>query len=178
MQNRIEISKDEMLARVATFKNLKSSTLGVLDAALPQFSREFFSVIGRGIAEDPNMSVAIKDATDFHLAIVKADPGKGSGLHSHTTVEVFMPLSGRWSVQWGNDTQNELVLDQWDVISVPPGVMRGFRNEGHESAYLLAIQGGTHPDPIEWSEEIKKAAAERGVYRDNAGRIAGTEPKT
>jgi mannose-6-phosphate isomerase-like protein (cupin superfamily) len=171
MSSFIEISPEEMLKRVAVFKRLQPSSLAVIDAVLPQFNRQFFSVIGRGIAEDPTMSVPIKDAEHFHLAIVKAAPGKGTGLHSHTTVEVFMPLSGRWSVQWGLQGGNELFLDQWDVISVPAQVMRGFRNESPEDAYLLAIQGGTHPDPIDWSDDVKKAAAEQGVATDAGGNL-------
>jgi quercetin dioxygenase-like cupin family protein len=169
MGDALEISREEMLKRVAVFKALRPSSRAVLDAVLPDYARELFNVIGRGITEDPAMSVAIEDARDFHMVIVKAAPGKGSGKHSHTTVEVFMPLSGRWSVQWGSQDPQELVLEQWDVISVPPQVMRGFRNESAEDAYLLAIQGGTHPDPIEWSEEIKAAAAEQGVATDGAG---------
>ena len=38
-----------------------------------------------------------------------------------------MPLTGSWSVQWGDQGENELVLGQWDVISIPINVMRGFR---------------------------------------------------
>ncbi|HVZ46603.1 MAG TPA: cupin domain-containing protein [Ramlibacter sp.] len=170
MTQYIEMTPQEMTQRVARFKDLRASKLAVIDAVIPEFEREFFSVIGRGITEDPEMPVAIPDAQDFHVAIVKAAPGKGSGLHSHTTTEVFLPLSGRWSIQWGGKG-HELMLETWDVISVPPNVMRGFRNESSEDAYLVAIQGGTKPDPIEWSQQIREAAMKLGVTTDGKGRI-------
>jgi len=34
-----------------------------------------------------------------------------------------------------------IVLGQWDVISIPINVMRGFRNESDEEAYMLALVG-------------------------------------
>ena len=30
---------------------------------------------------------------------------------------------------WGDEGENELTLTQWDVVSVPTGIMRGFRND-------------------------------------------------
>ena len=56
---------------------------------------------------------------------------------------MFIPLSGRWSVYWGDEGENEVILDTFDCISVPVGVLRGFRNVGERHAYLMAILGGT-----------------------------------
>ena len=113
------VTKDEMRKRIAVFRELKSSSMPLIDAVLPQYNREIFNVIGRGVTEDPRMSVAISDARDFHVAMIKAGPGKGSGLHTHETLEVFMPMSGTWSVQWGDQGENELTLNTFDVISIP-----------------------------------------------------------
>lgn len=82
-----------------------------------------------------------------------------------------MPLTGRWSVQWGDAGENELVLDQHDVISVPVGVMRGFRNESDHEALLLAIVGGTDPGKVDWAEGVRAAVRERGFDVDAGGRI-------
>ncbi len=71
-----------------------------------------------------------------------AEPGKGAALHDHPTVEVFVPISGRWVVYWGEDGENEILLDTGDAFSVPPGVMRGFRNAGDGYAHFMAIMGG------------------------------------
>ena len=77
-------------------------------------------------------------------------------MHSHTTVEVFTPLSGRWAIIWGDQGENELVLEAWDTISVPPGVMRGFRNVGTEDAHLMAILGGTDAGRVSWQPEVSR----------------------
>jgi len=82
------------------------------------------------------------------------DPGKGAALHSHLTVEVFTPLSGQWVIIWGDHGENEIVLEAWDTISVPPGVMRGFRNVGREPTCLMAILGGTDPGRVTWRQPV------------------------
>ena len=104
------VSKEEMLERVAVFKQLTPSARPLVDAVLPQFHREIFNVIGRGVTEDATMKVPISAVDGFHLSIIKAGPKKGTGLHNHTTVEVFMPLTGTWAVQWGDNGENELTL--------------------------------------------------------------------
>jgi mannose-6-phosphate isomerase-like protein (cupin superfamily) len=168
---RREITKDQMLQRVAKFADLTPSSIPLVDAVLPQFHRQIFNVIGRGVTEDPNMKVPITAVEGFHLSIIKAAPGKGTGLHDHTTVEVFMALSGRWAVQWGDHGENELVLDTWDVISVPTNVMRNFRNVGEQEAHLLAIVGGNNPGSVEWVPEIRQAVREKGFDLDAQGKI-------
>ena len=40
-------------------------------------------------------------AEEFHLAMVRAEPGRGAALHSHLTQEVFMPLSERTRPRFG-----------------------------------------------------------------------------
>src|ERR1700682_2698674 len=135
MASRI-VTKEEMLERVAVFRELTPSSRPLVDAGLPQFHRQIFNIIGGGVTEDATMKVPITAVDGFHLSIIKAGPGKGTGLHDHKTVEVFMPLTGTWSVQWGDEGENELTLGQWDVISVPTGIMRGFRNESGEEGCM------------------------------------------
>ena len=107
------ITKEQMLTRVAKFKDLTPSSRPLVDAVLPQFHREIFNIIGSGVTEDATMKVPITAVDGFHMSIIKAGPKKGTGLHDHKTVEVFMPLTGSWSVQWGDQGENELVLGQW-----------------------------------------------------------------
>lgn len=70
--------------------------------------------------------------------------GQGPDLHAHArTLETFMCLSGQFDVIWGDDGQFKTVLDEHDMISVPPNVMRAFRNTGKtpEAVLLVLIQG-------------------------------------
>ena len=165
------VTKEEMLRRVAVFKALTPSARPLVDAVLPQFQREIFSIIGGGVTEDPSVKVPIRAVEGFHLSIIKAGPKKGTGLHTHATVEVFMPLTGTWSVQWGDEGENELTLRQWDVISVPTGIMRGFRNDGDEEAYMLAIVGGDDPGRVAWSGDVMRAVRDKGFDLDAEGKI-------
>jgi uncharacterized RmlC-like cupin family protein len=172
------VTKEEMLRRVATFRGLKSSRMPLIDAVLPQYNREIFNIIGRGVTEDASMEVAINDARDFHMAVIKAAPGKGTGLHTHETLEVFMPLTGTWSVQWGDKGENELTINQWDVISIPTKIMRGFRNDSPHEAFLLSILGGTDPGRVTWTDSVIDAARAKGYDLDAEGNIKGTSHKS
>jgi mannose-6-phosphate isomerase-like protein (cupin superfamily) len=170
MANRI-VSREEMLSRTAIFSELQGSSRPLVDAVLPQYHREIFQIIGSGVTEDPEMKVPITAVEGFHLSIIKAGPGKGTGLHNHKTVEVFMPLTGQWAVIWGDNAANELVIGQYDVVSVPVGVMRGFRNDGEGEALLLAIVGGTDPGKVDWAQDVREQVRARGFDLDAGGKI-------
>jgi mannose-6-phosphate isomerase-like protein (cupin superfamily) len=167
----LQISKQEMLKRVARFKELVPSEYAFVDSKIPGHERLIYNVIGNGVTEDASLRPAIPDARDFNLTYVKADPGKGAALHSHLTVEVFTPLSGQWAIIWGDHGENEIVLEAWDTISVPPGVMRGFRNVGREPACLMAILGGTDPGRVTWPPEILEKAKKTGLRFDENGNV-------
>jgi uncharacterized RmlC-like cupin family protein len=82
---------------------------------------------------------------------------------------VFIAMSGRWAVYWGDDGEQEIELDPWDVVSVPVGVMRGFRNIGDSHAFLMAIIGGTDSGKVGWAKSVLDRAAETGLALDEAG---------
>ena len=86
------------------------------------------------------------EAQDFHLAMIRAEPGKGAALHSHLTQEVFVPLSGRWSIFWGPEGDKEVFIEPYDVVSVPIHVMRGFDLQPKRRAtqHHLALANAQH----------------------------------
>lgn len=167
----VQMSRDEMEKRVARFKELRPSTKAFIDSLIPGHERQIFNIIGRGVTEDPSLQPAITDARDFNLTLVHAEPGKGAALHAHPTVEVFMSLSGRWGIYWGDTGENEIVLEQWDTISVPPGVMRGFRNAGTQAGYLIAVLGGTDAGHVAWAPQVLERAKETGLKLDAQGNL-------
>ena len=148
----VQVSMDEMLERVARFKGLRPSRQAFVDTRIPEHIRDIYNVIGQGVTEDADLKPAITAVEGFNVTYVGAESGKGAALHSHTTVEVFIPLSGQWSVFWGDEGENEVILDTFDCVSVPVGVMRGFRNVGEGHAYLMAILGGTDAGPCRVGE--------------------------
>lgn len=173
--DRKPVTREEMLKRTAFFDKLQPSSRPLVDAVLPQFQRQIFNIIGGGVTEDPTMHIPIRDAEGFHMSIVKAEPQKGTGLHDHTTTEVFMPLQGSWAIIWGSEGENELVLNAWDVVSVPPGVNRGFRNVGTETGHLLVVLEGTDPGRVAWVDSVMSAVREKGFDLDERGKIVGGE---
>ena len=156
-------------ARVARFKELKSSSEAFVDTRIPEYNREIYNVIGRGVTEDAALKPAIDDNRDFNLTIMKSDPGKGSSLHDHPKIECFVPLTGRWAIGLGDDGEHEIILDPFDIFSVPPGVMRSVTNRGAEPGYIIAILGGTDPGQVRWSKHINEKAKALGLVVNDAG---------
>lgn len=161
----------EMSGRVARFDELRPSKQAFVDTRIPEHVRDIYNVIGRGVTEDPELRPAIAAAEGFNVTYVGAEPGKGAALHAHPTVEVFIPMSGRWAVFWGDEGENEVELDAFDCISVPVGVMRGFRNIGDGHAFLMAILGGTDAGRVDWAESVLKRASETGLSLDAEGNV-------
>lgn len=159
----VSISVEDMQKRIARFRDLTPIPRGFLDTAIPGHARDVFNVIGQGVTEDQTVAPAIADARDFNVTYVRAEPGNGAALHDHETVEVFIPLTGRFAIVWGDHGEQEVELGPFDVISVPPGVMRGFRNVDHEAAYMLAIQGGTDPGRVTYADQVLARAKELGI---------------
>ena len=82
-----------------------------------------------------------------------------------------MPLSGRWSIFWGPEGDKEVILEPYDVVSVPIHVMRGFRNAGDETAMMLAVVGGHDPGRVGWPESTMAMAREAGLVLDDDGNL-------
>ena len=134
---------------VARFNQLEGSNRPMLDAVIPGQERAIYQIIGKGVSEDPNQNIPITDNNGFNVAIVRCEPGKGTLHHDHKTNEVFMSLKGKWKIFWGEDEEsNFVILEPFDVASVPPNLMRGFRNVGDEEGLLLGTIGGTDPGGV------------------------------
>lgn len=171
----IDLTYDEMMKHVARFKEQKSTAKSFIDTRIPGHERNIFSIIGAGVLEDPDLNPSIP-AQDFHLSIIKAEPGKGASLHSHLTQEVFMPLTGRWAVYWGPKGDKEVILEPYDVISLPIHVMRGFRNAGAQTALMLAVVGEHDPGKVGWPEEMKQKARSAGFELTDEGTFREIAP--
>jgi mannose-6-phosphate isomerase-like protein (cupin superfamily) len=150
-------SKEEMLKRIARFNELMPMDYRQVPGgdAVPR-SMQGFSVIGHVTKAAP----AIPGDHGFTVAFNKVQAGKGAPLHSHTVVEVFVPLSGRWKFFWGEDGQGEAELGPWDTISFPAGLMEGFRNIGDQEGTLLVILDGPDVGEITFSKSEEQPAAQ------------------
>jgi hypothetical protein len=155
-------TRDEMMKRVARFKQLKGSDGGLPDSPLPDCRRKLYAVIGlqppaandsaitSPVGADASAMPAISIAEGFNLGYCKAKPGKGPLMHNHDTNETFIAMSGKWRCEWNEGDAMEYVdLDPYDVISFPTGVARRFMNitygEPDREHLLMFIIGGNQP---------------------------------
>lgn len=146
---------EQMEANVARFGDLVP-TDDYRDAAIPGCERTTYRVLG-------NRPGAPLQAEDFHLNIVRCEPGKSAPLHSHLTQEVFIALTGRWEVFWGPEGARFVVLGPLDTVSIPPGLSRGFRNVSTQPALLMGMASGRDPGNIDWPPQVRAAALAVGV---------------
>ena len=100
-------------------------------------------------------------------------------MHSHKTEEVFFQLNGKMLIIWGPEGEHQLILNQWDCISVPVGVMRGFRNPNDHDLVVYSVVGGRDEEVgrIEWHPDVVKAGEATGLAYDEKGFIKETAAK-
>jgi hypothetical protein len=156
------LPREEMMKRVARFKDLKGSDGGLPDSKLPECRRKLYAVIGfqppmsqvssvtSPVGADASAMPAISIAEGFNLGYCKARPGKGPLMHNHDTNETFIPMTGKWRCEWNEgDAMQSVDLDPYDVISFPTGVARRFMNVTHDEPnrehLLMFIIGGDQP---------------------------------
>lgn len=157
------ISKEEMeRTRVARRRDLKAFPDSFVDTVIPEFKRNLYSIIGDGVFEDGDMSPAIAEKHCFTVSMIEIEPGQGAGLHAHDTEEVFIPMDGKFAIYWGDEGENEIELDPMDTVSVPIGVMRGFRNPGESKVHVIAIVGGHDGGRLTWHQDVIDRAAQHG----------------
>ncbi len=170
----------EVMARdnAAQLRDLKGSEIAFLDQKIPGYRREIINMIGMGVVEnvdDPNLAPKIKaPAAGFAVTYVRNTPrGQGAALHRHPTEEVFVALKGPWEVFWlEGETERRLRLGEGDIVNVPIGIYRGFRNLGDDpDATLIAIVGGPDPGKVDWHPSVIAAARATGLSVDDDGRL-------
>jgi quercetin dioxygenase-like cupin family protein len=140
-----------MQDRISRFKDLKP--LPIQNPSIPEkardvvYARKLLSVIGLEDNNSPiNAGAPITGAAGMTMTLAVCPPGQGPGLHNHVkTYETFTVLKGRFEVTWDDDGSGRAELEQFDTISLPPGICRAFRNIGGEEGILqVIITGGVH----------------------------------
>ncbi|WP_417588004.1 cupin domain-containing protein [Pararhodobacter oceanensis] len=113
----------------------------------PKYKRAQMRYIGTGatgIVDDEN----VVPAENFTFSTMVLPAGCEGPLHIHRDAEeVFFILKGhkiRLFIEHEGETV-ETLLTERDLISVPPGVYRGLRNEGIEEALMCVMIGNPKP---------------------------------
>ena len=155
----------DLNTRLAKFKDLVPSKVPFVEGKIEGHrDRLNYSVIGPGVSEDAKQNVKIAEAHGFNIGGVNAAPMNGSGLHSHTTAEVFLVYQGRWRFYWGVDGKDgEVFLNRGDVASFPTNMFRGFQNVGTDRGLLFVVLGENDPGVITWTPKTLSAAKNTGM---------------
>ena len=163
---------------IARLDAMKGSELAFLDQRVPGYQREIINIIGMGVVEnmgDPDLKPKIAaPAHGFAVTYVRNTPkGHGAALHRHPTEEVFIAAKGPWEVFWlEGETERTLTLQPGDIVNVPIGIYRGFRNTGDDpEATLIAVVGGPDPGKVDWHPSVIDAARATGLSVDDEGRL-------
>ncbi len=166
---------------IVRFDELKHQGIPLMfiDSILPGHQRMNYSVIGDTASENPEYAPAITTPHKFQVGMGFAAPGNGPAYHTHDYVEMFLILKGKWRFYWGNDpdpdkVEGEAILRKWDLITLPPGLYRGFEVAGKKVGWFFAVLD-PHPvflskDPI-WSPRVEEMAREHGFHADASGKM-------
>lgn len=147
----VSVSTAQMLKNVARFRELKpQSSYYKHDQGIPHEAYEtvtaktLYTLMAPSNTAGP-MSATPAVLTQDNLSVIIAEcpPGDKPMLHAHFfTVEHFFCLNGQFKVRWGDAGENELMLEPFDMIRVPPGVCRDFTNVTEQTAHLLVFITG------------------------------------
>jgi len=162
--------------RLVRYSDLRPCRTAFIDTRTPgSDQKENFTVIGPGVAENPDQHVHIEIPHGFNIGGARQPPGCLNSQHSHLTNEVFVVHSGRWAFRSGVDARDgEVILETGDVISLPTDVFRGFENVGDAPGYLFAILGGDDPGRVLWAPQVFDLACEHGLILMENGSLVDT----
>lgn len=166
----------QMLERVVRYDDLVPCTTAFIDAKTPgSHLKENFTIIGGGVAENPDQYVHITERHGFNVGGARQPPYIKNSLHSHDTAEVFVVFKGTWRFYWGADgTDGEAVLTYGDTITLPTRLFRGFENVGPDKGFIFSVLGGDVPGRVTWVPEVLEAANGYGLVLLEDGRLIDT----
>ncbi len=168
-------SQEEIEQRLVRYAELKPCTTAFIDTRTPGNQKENFTIIGPGVAENPEQHVHIDILHGFNIGGVRQAPHCVNSQHSHETAEVFIVQDSHWAFRAGVDaTDGEVILGPGDVISIPTQVFRGFENVGAASGYMCSILGGDDPGRVTWAPSVFAMAEEHGLVLLENGQLIDT----
>lgn len=160
--------------RVARWGKVEPYGETFIESRLPGYEKRLYKLINRGVLENKGVEPAIEGSHRFGVTLIEVPVGQGANLHSHKTEEVFFPLNGNMELIWGDQGEHSLMLNQWDCVSMPVGVMRGFRNPNNHDLVVYSVVGGNDEEVgrIQWHPNVLKAAESTGLAYDDGGFLA------
>ncbi|WP_164985163.1 cupin domain-containing protein [Ammoniphilus sp. CFH 90114] len=167
-----KVTQEEMNARVFCFKDRFPYKEAFLDCLSEGGKKLTYGIIGPGISTDPNRPTLITNPHSFSLELLEAEPGNGLSSCSQSTSQVLIVYKGEWKVSWSLEgKEDEIVLTEKDVMSVPKNLIRSIRNVGKETGFLYVVSGGDEWVPLQWTESVIEEAKKNKMELDEHGRL-------
>lgn len=162
--------------RLVRYDELRPCTTAFIDTRSPgSAEKENFTIIGPGVAENPDQHVHIEIPHGFNIGGARQPPNCVNSQHSHETAEVFVVHSGRWAFVLGpNKEDGEVILNPGDTISIPVHIFRGFKNIGEDEGFLFAVLGGDDPGHVTWAPYVFDNAEKYGLVLLEDGSLVDT----
>ena len=172
-----QITREQMRARLVRYGELIPCRTAFIDTRTPgSEAKENFTIIGPGVAENPDQHVHIREPHGFNIGAARQPPSCVNSQHSHETAEVFWIHSGRWRFMTGEHGEDgEVVLERGDTISIPIHVFRGFENIGSGEGFMFAALGGDDPGRVTWAPYVFDDARKYGLVLLENGRLIDTQ---
>ncbi|MCA3018339.1 MAG: cupin, partial [Rhodocyclaceae bacterium] len=100
--NATPLLSTRLAERLVRYAELIPCTNAFIDARSPgSDQKENFTIIGPGVAENPQQHVHIREPHGFNIGAARQPPGCTNSLHSHDSAEVFIIHTGTWRFFWG-----------------------------------------------------------------------------
>jgi mannose-6-phosphate isomerase-like protein (cupin superfamily) len=166
----------ELEKRVVRYRDLAPCTNAFIDARTPgSDTKENFTIIGPGVAENPEQHVHIKEPHGFNIGGARQPPRCVNSQHSHDTAEVFVVHTGRWRFTFGEHGEDAQVeATPGDIVSFPIHTFRGFENIGEEVGFLWSVLGGDDPGRVLWAPQVFAMAERYGLVLLENGALVDT----
>jgi len=107
--------------------------------------------VPRGVVGGSEISQATAGASNIYMGVFRVPPAARSRPHYHEHCEsaVYM-LAGRLKVRWGDQLEQELVLEPRDLVYVPPRETHVLENlSDSEPAEYVVARDSPHEDSVE-----------------------------
>jgi mannose-6-phosphate isomerase-like protein (cupin superfamily) len=166
----------ELETRVVRYRDLAPCRNAFIDTRTPgSDAKENFTIIGPGVAENPEQHVHIAEAHGFNIGGARQPPRCINSQHSHDTAEVFVVHSGRWRFTFGEHGEDaQIEAAPGDIVSFPIHAFRGFENIGEGVGFLWSVLGGDDPGRVLWAPKVFDLAADYGLVLLENGALIDT----
>jgi quercetin dioxygenase-like cupin family protein len=153
-----EIEPTEFLKDVVQAEEAAGIDPEALDLMEFGHSRHLLTIIGLESGDTAiTRNAPIIGAGGMTMTYALCPPGTGPPLHAHrVTFETFTVLQGTFELTYNDDGSESLILKPFDVISIPPEIVRTFRNVSDEDGILqVIITGGVHDrGDLDFAEQV------------------------